>query len=323
MSSQVKVGLTVILAIVLFYVGLAWVNGTGFWEEDRRTFTVAFEEVDGLIEGDPVDVRGYVSGRVESIQPGANAVFVKIAVDEEIQLPENSTAEIRVKEILGGKQIAILPGRSAQLLQAGDTIKGKSSLDFSSAFSTVGRVVEDIDGAMIKSFLERFDTLTVQIGKLITAVDPNKVEQITDNLLVTTDDLKFSLTDVRNRNMIERLDTALTRFSLLAQTANGSLDQINRLTGTLEQSTLPKADSTLERIYALLGHTDEVLSTATKLLDDVQNPNSAIGYLLNDPEGGPLLQNSLLNLNRTLDYIRTRKLHVAMSLSHKKRTFEE
>jgi hypothetical protein len=109
----------------------------------------------------------------------------------------------------------------------------------------------------------------------------------------------------------------------LAQTADASLDQINRLAGTIEQSTLPKADSTLERLYALLGHTDDVLSTATQLLDDMQNPNSAIGFLLNDPEGGPLLESALKNLNQTLDHIRTKKIHVAMSLRHKKRTFEE
>lgn len=323
MTSQVKVGLTVIAAIILLYMGLAWVNGSGFWEKERRTYVIAFEEVDGLIAGDPVDVRGYVSGRVESIQPGMEAVYVKIALDKEVDLSASTTAEIRVREILGGKQIAIIPAGKGNILQVGDTLQGRSSLDFSSAFATMGRVVEDIDGDLIRAFLQRFDTLTAQFGKITSAVDPSKIQQITDNLLVTTHDLRYSLSDVRNKNMIGRLDTALTQFSLLAQTADASLDQINSLAGTIEKSTLPKADSTLERIYALLGHTDDVLSSAAKLLDDVKNPNSAIGFLLNDPEGGPLLENALHNLNKTLDHIRTKKIHVSMSLRHKKRTFEE
>lgn len=323
MSSQVKVGLTVILAIVLFYFGLAWANGSGFWEKERNGYVIAFEEVDGLMEGDPVDIRGYVSGRVQAIEPGTDFVWVKIALNKEVELHSGATAEIRVKEILGGKQIAILPSSKGQILQNGDTLRGQSSLDFSSAFSTVGKVVEDIDGELLRAFLERFDTLTAQFGRLTQAVDPAKIQLITDNLLETTTDIRMSIKDVSNRDMIDRLDTALTQFSLLAQTADASLNQINTMAANIEQTTLPKADSMLEKLFVMLDHTDGILSAAAELLDDVQNPNTALGYLINDPQGGPLLDSTLHNLNRTLDHIRTKKLHVAMSLRHKKRTFEE
>jgi phospholipid/cholesterol/gamma-HCH transport system substrate-binding protein len=323
MSSQVKVGLTVILAIVLFYFGLAWANGSGFWQKERNSYVIAFEEVDGLMEGDPVDIRGYVSGRVQGIEPGTDFVWVNIALDKDVKLYSGATAEIRVKEILGGKQIAIIPSAKGQILQHEDTLRGRSSLDFSSAFSTVGKVVEDIDGDLIRAFLERFDTLTAQFGRLTQAVDPAKIQLITDNLLETTTDIRLSIKDVSNRDMIDRLDTALNQFSLLAQTADASFNQINTMAVNIEQTTLPKADSMLQKLFVMLDHTDNILSAATELLDDVQNPNTALGYLINDPQGGPLLDSTLHNLNRTLDHIRTKKLHVAMSLRHKKRTFEE
>ncbi len=323
MNSQVKVGLAVISAIIIFYLGFAWVKGSGFWEKERRSYVIVFEGVDGLMEGDPVDVRGYVSGRVQSITPGTEAVWVNILLDKTIVLHAATQAEIQVREIMGGKQIAILPQAKGALLQDGDTLRGYSSLDFSSAFSTVGKVVKGIDGDLILAFMERFDTLSVQFGRLANAVEPAKVAQITDNLLFTTNELRSGLASVRSRDMIGRIDTALEQFSLLAQTADASLNQITSLTGKLAEQTLPRADSMLEQMYQLLGYTDEILSAATSLLDDFQNPNTAIGYLLNDPEGGPLLDSALHNLNRTLDHIRTKKLHVAMSLRHKKRTFDE
>jgi len=323
MSAQVKVGLTLLVAILLFYLGLAWVNNAGFWQDKQTIYIISFEEVDGLLIGDPVDIRGYVSGKVTAIKPGMEQVWVEISMNEELELKSEAAAEIRVKEILGGKQIAILPSTQGQLLQPGDTLQGKSSLDFSSAFSTVGKVVEDIDGELIRSFLTRFDTLTTQFGRFANAIDPQKVSQITDNLLFTTHELRNSLSDVNSRQMISKLDSALHQFSALGITANASLVQINTLTKNISSSTLPKADSSLEKIYRLLDHTDEVLTAASDLLDQAQNPQTAVGYLLKDPDGAQLLDSTLINLNRTLDHLRTKKVHVAMSLSHKKRTFKE
>lgn len=323
MRSEAKVGLAVMAAILGFYLFLSWVTHSGLWSQDQQTLPVLFANVEGLLEGDPVDIRGYEVGKVADIEVGENGVMVTLLIDGEVKLREDAYAEIRVKEILGGKQVALLPGTSEVALPTGQVLPGQNSLDFSTIFSTLGRVMEGFEPERVQQFLDRFDTLTLQISRLAQAVEPAEVRTITSNLARTSEDLGQLVGEFRQRRSLQRADSLLRNLNGLAQTADASLLRVNELAGKFSDQTLPQADSLFSQLYATLDQADGMLTDAEDMLQNLKNKNTALGYLINDQEGGMLLDSTLQNLNRTLDHIRRKKIHVGMSLRHKPKVYKE
>ncbi len=81
-----------------------------------------FDSVSGLREGADVEIAGVVVGRVEEIRLKDYVSTVKMRIASDVKIPEDSTASIRTRGIIGDKFIEIIPGGSERFLKAGDTI---------------------------------------------------------------------------------------------------------------------------------------------------------------------------------------------------------
>ncbi|MEL7531143.1 MAG: MlaD family protein [Bacteroidota bacterium] len=159
MKREIKVGLTLLAGLVLAYLVVAWVNRTSLFAPPEKQYFLSFQQVNGLLEGDPVVVRGYQAGRVVAIIPEANAVSVEVALDERIALFADGYAEIQIKELMGGKQISLITGAQGNPLASGASLKGRTSLDFSTAFSRFGGVMDQMDPENIERLAQRFDSV--------------------------------------------------------------------------------------------------------------------------------------------------------------------
>ncbi len=83
-----------------------------------------FDRIDGLVDGSDVKLSGVKVGDVSkiSIDPKTYLAQVTMSLQKDVQLPEDTSAQIVSESLMGGKYIALVPGGSDDLLKDGGQI---------------------------------------------------------------------------------------------------------------------------------------------------------------------------------------------------------
>ena len=116
LSPEAKAGGTVRLSIILYAAMARAVGRIDFRGSDAIELTLAFQNVDGLLEGAPVRYAGVNVGNVTAVQLASYAVLVKVSLDRELLIPADSEFVIATSGVLGDKYIAIKPGQAQEPL---------------------------------------------------------------------------------------------------------------------------------------------------------------------------------------------------------------
>lgn len=89
------------------------------------TVVARFDRVDGLKSGADVRMSGIRVGQISELRLEADTYFavVEMEIDEAVQLPDDSSAEIVSESLLGGRFMALTPGASEKYLKSGGEIR--------------------------------------------------------------------------------------------------------------------------------------------------------------------------------------------------------
>lgn len=103
--------------------------------------TAEFMKVGGLSVGSDVRINGIKVGTVTSQKLNNEDYMVKVtfSISPEIQLPEDSSVSIVSDGLIGDKFVKIEPGKSSQILTAGDSFT--RTKDFKTIEDMVGEVI--------------------------------------------------------------------------------------------------------------------------------------------------------------------------------------
>ncbi len=82
-----------------------------------------------------------------------NVIAVSIAIDNKVNISKDSKAFIKSSSLMGGKQIAMIPGISPETLKDGDTLTGAYEADLTELTSTLSPISSNVLG-----ILERVNT---------------------------------------------------------------------------------------------------------------------------------------------------------------------
>jgi phospholipid/cholesterol/gamma-HCH transport system substrate-binding protein len=118
---------TLIGAIVLVVAGvfLAFAyTSSGARTIDGYELLAKFDRIDGLSPGNDVRMSGIKVGTIveQSLESDTYFAVVRMEIDPTIRLPEDSSAKITSEGLLGGNYLALEPGGSDEILEAGDEI---------------------------------------------------------------------------------------------------------------------------------------------------------------------------------------------------------
>ncbi|MBY0450424.1 MAG: MlaD family protein [Cyanobacteria bacterium] len=118
-SATVKVGLLALVSVLLLVFVMIWLRGRGLTTGD--TYTVFFQDVDGMREGAAVQIMGIRIGFIDTIQPtrkdGKYYVAVKFTINTpEIKVPKGSQLSIQQSGIIGEKFLEITPPQLREIL---------------------------------------------------------------------------------------------------------------------------------------------------------------------------------------------------------------
>jgi phospholipid/cholesterol/gamma-HCH transport system substrate-binding protein len=262
-TTEIRVGLAVVLAIVLLVAGVTWLSELGVARARVRYYGL-FPNVGGLQEGDPVTMSGVRTGRVEEIGFARGGVLVELSVDRAAPIPVGSGVYVRNTGIIGEKFIAIEAAQAAEHYAAGDTIVGVYESGVPEVISQMGDALTSLNRASEQ--IDRILSLAEERGTVRTALE---------NVERASTDLSQAISENREdlRATVQNLKEVSSRLRSLAERKE-----------TTVEGTIDRLANTAERTDTLITNVSELTAELARIADRLQSDSTTAGRVLTDRE---------------------------------------
>lgn len=295
LSKEFIIGLSVIVAIVILFVGIDYLKGINVFKP-ANFYVADYDNVAGLEISAPVTIDGYKVGQVREInfnyeKPGK--IEVLLALNKSLRVPEDSKAIIGTS-LLNGASVEILMGKSSKMLEVGGQISTETKPDMMASLS-------DNLLPSVQNILPRIDSLLVSLNTLVS--DPalltsvRSLESITANI----EKASVGLNAVMNKQVPGMMGNA----SQAASNLNTITRELSDLSAKLNQ--LPVA--------ATMNNVNDLTNNLAKFSNQLNDKNSTLGLLMNDPELYRRINNVTANIDSLLiDIQRNPKRYISIKL---------
>ncbi len=266
---EIQIALMAIIGMVVLYFGLQFLKGLSLFSTDRNYY-VKFKDISGLSASSPIYANGFKVGVVENIiydYTNQNDIVAVIGLDNQMQLPKGSKAEI-ASDLLGNIKLELVLGPNpVDLLTPGDTLIGGPQ---KGAMAMVADMVPQI-----QAMLPKLDSILMNVNLLLS--DPalqnslHNIDQMTGSLNQTTVQLHAMATTLNQQ------------LPSMMKNADGMLANANDLTRNLNELDLAKT----------MAKVNNTLQNVEQMTAKLNSNEGTLGLLMRDPE----LYN---NLNATM-----------------------
>jgi phospholipid/cholesterol/gamma-HCH transport system substrate-binding protein len=261
---QIQVGILFMLAVIVLIAGVMWFKD---FKIGGATYHVRvdFPSTSGLVNGDPVEVRGVVSGKVASIDYREGKAIVTLQLNKGVTLYKGTRVELQNVGIMGQKLVAVFPGPPQNPpIPEGALLHGEYQPGIPQLMAGLGGTLDTFEqfAARLDSLLAKFDE--AQQGQLTRTLA--NTEQMTKELASLLkqhrEDLSVTLSALARTTA--ELDTALSgRGEVLGDFIDNTAQASTRL-----DSTLVVLDNTAQHLDQLITRIDAGQGTAGKLVSD-------------------------------------------------------
>ena len=125
---EATVGLVVILAVVLFFIGTTWLSGRSMRGSSEDFWKIQFRDAANLKTSSPVRISGVPVGKVEHIELlEVGKVLVLISLPERITPKVDATAKVEAVGFVGDAAVEFDPGDASQPLSRSKVVIGSQS----------------------------------------------------------------------------------------------------------------------------------------------------------------------------------------------------
>lgn len=266
MKKEVKIGITAIVAIILFYIGINFLKGVNVFTT-TNTYYVKFENAGGLTPSASVLANGYAVGIVREINYNYSdnqSVVVSIELDKAMHVPEGTTAELETS-LMGSVTLHLLPGKNpVKYLERGDTISGRQH------FGAMERAAEMLP--QVEQMLPKVDSI---MGNLNRLTGDSAMLALVKNLAVISENLAQTTS---------RVDHLMSKeIPVLLSNMNALTGNLNKVAGDIAKGNL---DSTMTVLHATMQNAETLTSRLNALTStlnsSVTSTDNSLGLLLND-----------------------------------------
>jgi len=297
-KSEVKVGITVLLAIACLIFGIMWGKQVSL-TAGNYTVYARFADISGMMLGASVLVNGINSGKVVDFELEQDGVIVRMELKSSVTLFDDARFIVASPELMGGKLISIIPGVSGNTppenhIFEGDSGSGMNDLMESSSeliydvkrlLGVLEKTIENINKTAgdprvqeaLASSINNLDE-TTEITRDLIKLNEDKFNQIMDNLAKSTEIIHILIEEHR-----DKIDSAATGFEQFASTLNEFSEQLNLIAG--------------------------------KLQDD----EGTLGMLINDADFASMLKQTVSDLDSLVNQIKEEGIQTNISIFGKKK----
>ncbi len=252
---EIKVGIIAVIALLSVALGYSWLKDY-FSYKQYSQLKISFSDANDLQPGDAVTIRGVEKGRVKSLEVEEDHVLVVALVKLKQPLREGTHYTVREGDLMGKRQLEIMPGTGMKLInlaqiQAGDDSSGLMDLvsnlnetivimdDLVSRFSKQNGLFSNIESTVSSSekvvanandvILKNSENVTIVMQNLLktsrelsTLIDQNKTS-INKSLSLAPEVL-----DKMNKNLssLEKITTNFAQISDRLNTGDGSVQRL-------------------------------------------------------------------------------------------------
>lgn len=295
--SQLKVGITILVASVTLGILLFLMSGTAGLFTRRIMVKSYFDNAEGLRQGAPVRLSGVDIGNVTNIaivtgkekQLTPVEVTVKISTKYHDSLRRDSVTSLETAGVLGETYLDIDSSQAVGApLQDGDILPTQVHPDFSQVVRASQGTLQNMD-----ALLKRADRILAfaesgkgSLGKLI--YDPT----LYNRLSLTVADLQKIVEQIGNGEgslgrLINRND-AYDKFLTTLDKINGIIDDMQQGKGTAGKFL---------KDPALYNNTNDTVANIKKITEDINAGRGTIGKLSKDEELAKKLDNTITKLS--------------------------
>ncbi len=276
-KTEIKVGITTILSLVVFIWIMAWAKNFQFISTDKN-IDIAFENVSGLELDDDVSVRGLRKGFVKDIYLDRNNILIKISIDESVDLRTDTQFWLTSVDLMGAKKIDIIPGNSPELLNLNIVHRGLIQPDISTMMGIIGSVKDDM--------LIILDDVRISLSAL--------------NEYLTDDEMMYDL-----KSSLKSLNSITNNFDRIISENSTNINRITENTAALSEETKIFFDENKESLKSsvsilntLLVKSDSLINKFNFLASQTIEGNNNLGKILYDDSLLVNITESLQTLNK-------------------------
>lgn len=287
-STEFKVGLTVIIASFILIYGIIW--GKGFrLKTNKYRIQIAFDNVGGMVPGDPVTVNGYKEGKVLRIDWKDRQIICTVELNDDVQLYEDATFTIVSAELLAGMKIEIFPGKSNKKINmALQPFHGKYGGRIVDVGLTIDKLARDMSSLTFK-----LDSTTSMLNNILRKGQiENHLNTILSNLSQTSEQFKL-IPDSLNKTL---------------QALNQSVRQIN---GLISENRKPLKNS-LQSMQHITKQVDSLSISLKSIVQGIESKQGSLGKAIYDSTLYQNLNKTLLSIDSLSDRLRKKGLKLSL-----------
>lgn len=284
-SNEVKIGITIVVAIAVAYVGFKLLQDSPLFGQSKTMFTY-YEQVQGLTEGTPVFAQGVKIGTVRVIKLASlDSVKIEMSIDGNHNITDGAVAVLESTDILGTKAISIRKSDMKTTLSADGYIRGVIDEGLMGQMSGIASEL----GPSLSESTGKLGSVLSQIDQLLQEGGQQDISQTLSQLNRTTSSVNQIIED-RNRDLTQSIETLNSILSNIDTLSADRKDQFDRLLNNLETTSSDmmvisdEFKSVGEELNQLLLTINEGDGTLNKLLHDpaLYNNLDSLSYNINE-----------------------------------------
>jgi len=260
-ATEIKVGVTVLLGLLVFIWVLGWAKSFSLSSSDNLV-NVKFSKVSGLEIGNNVTVNGVRKGHVKDFVIQGSHVIVTLSISDEIQLKKNAQFSLESTDLMGGRKIEVDPGNSDENLNLSEIQQGE--------------YITDIAG-VISLFSDIQDKITIIANESV------KTLQGINSLLGDENFIQGLRNSVDNlNNLTAKLDRVLSENQMNIKEITENTKEITSDTKVLLKENKENIELSLKNLNAVLLKSDSLITTLNYLTQETAIGGNNLGKILYD-----------------------------------------
>lgn len=216
-SKELKIGVAFVAALALLVYGINFLKGINLFSP-TNTYYLVYDNLDGLVISNGVYIKGYKVGQVKDIKydfKKEHPFIVEIIINDDIELPTGSVANLYDASMLGGKGINLVLGSENKHYASGDTLPTDTEKGL------VGALAEVVP--TLQTTIEHVDSAVVSVNSLLNsdgiAHSLENIEAVTSELKSTSKRLDYMM-NVEIPPVISKADKTLANINSISEQLN-------------------------------------------------------------------------------------------------------
>ncbi len=272
-------GLLIFILTGLFLIGIMYIQDISI-KKSNYSFTVIFSNVQGLNEGDDVNMLGKRIGKVSLAKIIGQKIAVELSIDNSFafKIPIDSKIEVKSEGLMGSKYVSINPGvNDKKYILAGETVEGQREYDFSEITPGILPITQDIG-----VFARRLKATLGEEEKDRIRNTILNIESLTSEL----DGFVKGYRDVLSKTERESLKDIVNNLKTASETIKEKVDNdLSQILSGLKNVSDQSED--LKQAIVNLKSSSESLNSSSKkfenILTKIDSGEGTLGKMINDP----------------------------------------